>query len=63
VNRLRLARVGAGDEHEEVGVVAHASHVEDGDVRRELLAADGGDAVSQLEWGQSRDVRVREAMR
>ena len=48
-DRLHLARVAAGGDDEEIGVVAHRPHVEDGDVGRQLLLAEGGDAASLLE--------------
>ena len=52
VDRLRLARVAARGEHEEVGVVAHRPHVEDDDVRRQLLLGESGDPAGLLERAQ-----------
>ena len=48
-DRLRLPRVAARRDDEEVRVVAHRPHVEDRDVGRQLLLAEGGDAAGLLE--------------
>src|ERR671922_1480159 len=51
-NRLRLARVLPGREHEEVRVAAHGPHVEDDDVLRQLLLGKAGDSAGVFEWCQ-----------
>ena len=52
-DRLRLARVAAGREHEEVRVDAHGSHVEDDDVFCQLLARESGDPACLIDRSQS----------
>ena len=52
-DRLRLARVAAGREHEEVRVDAHGPHVEDDDVFCQLLARESGDPACLFERSQS----------
>ena len=52
VDRLRLPRVAARRDHEEVGEVADTTHVEDGDVGRQLLLAESGGTACLLEWCQ-----------
>src|SRR5205823_6025964 len=44
-DRLRLARVLPGREHEEVRVAAHGAHIEDEDVLRQLLLREAGDSA------------------
>ena len=44
-DRLRLARVLPGRQHEEVRVAAHGPHVEDEDVVRQLLLREAGDSA------------------
>jgi hypothetical protein len=48
-DRLRLARVPAATEHEEVGVGADRPKVEDDDVLRQLLLGEAGDQASLFE--------------
>ena len=55
-DRLRLARVAAGREHEEVRVDAHGPHVEDDDVFCQLLARESGDPACLFERSQSYSV-------
>ena len=52
VDRLRLPRVAARRDHEEVGEVADTTHVEDRDVGRQLLLAESGGTACLLEWCQ-----------
>ncbi len=52
VDRLRLPRVTARGDHEEVGEVGDAAHVEDRDVGGQLLLAESGHEACLLEWCQ-----------
>ena len=51
-DRLSLARILTGREHEEVRVAAHGAHVEDEDVLRQLLLGEAGDSAGVFEWRQ-----------
>src|SRR5919197_2230333 len=51
-DRLRLARVLPGREHEEVRVGTHGAHVENEDVLCQLLLSEAGDSASVFEWRQ-----------
>ena len=52
VDRLRLPRVAAGRDHEEVREVADTAHVENRDVGGQLLLAESGGTACLLEWFQ-----------
>jgi hypothetical protein len=52
-DRLRLARVPAGGQDEEIGIDADRPQVEDDDVLRQLLLGEAGDETSLFERGQS----------
>ena len=55
-DRLRLAGVAAGREHEEIRVDAHGPHVENDDVFCQLLARESGDPACLFERSQSMSV-------
>jgi hypothetical protein len=62
-DRLRLPRVAARAQDEEVGVDADRSQVENDDVLRQLLLREAGDEASLFERGQSERILSRLSFR